>query len=181
MMQSGKTVTLHQLIVNGDFHDGQKRWSSGNSSLSMVGNKMRVTRTYDNTASWFFFQGIVLEGNHRFFAHMELQRSSDNKANALLRVSGPNENYVMGSFATTQPHIAYTETNPTKSASTGVMFYPFQVSVTTVPNPCYADIFFVEIFDLTADFGEGNEPSKEEFFNLIKDLPYWEGAKTIRL
>ena len=163
------------LIANGDFSNGTTGWSASDATISVADNTLSVTPTvqYGGVKSYNF----RMVANNKYYVRMII-----NRANGV--VINIEKNYTFyasllplptaGSLVDTKFIYTPTETND---------LYRL-VIVSDMESGWTASLLkHVEVIDLTAAFGKGNEPTAEQMDRLLTQFPnsWFDGTENLFL
>ena len=146
--QPSKGVCLQNLVTNGDFRNGSTGWAVSNSSV--IGGRMR---TYTTTAvDAYFFQTISgMTSSSRMYARFDIE-----VINGQLDF---NNTQAYAYSSTGSYSIVYQEDN------SGLLFDNHGATI----SDYYVDN--IKLYNLTALFGAGNEPTKATMDTLMTNYP----------
>lgn len=163
----GNTVFFNQLLQNGNFENGTTGWTVSNTIISIENNKLKIVNNADNNNG--IFRNISLPKGHKVLITTAFKRnvSTSISYSILLRKKG------MTTYDTYTKPIA----SSSRQVVTGIItttaeidrFY-FLPTYGRQGNETLVD--YVALYDLTMMFGEGNEPTEEEFFKLFPNHYY---------
>ena len=168
----GNTSVWGQYVKNGDFAEGTRYFSTINSTLSDNGDgSITIAHKLDNSCgvSTFFDTHIPL--GHKILAVADYQRDSDKSSCTLLylrRNGGGFDSRIISEFADARRRVDFAIITATDDI-TGFYFYPFFDS----PVGTQSVVYTMAVYDLTAIYGAGNEPTTlDEFRELYPDSSY---------
>lgn len=163
----GNTVFFNQLLQNGNFENGTTGWGATNTTISINNNKLKVVN--NNALLNSIYQSINLPKGHKVLVTTAFKRnvSTDIKCIFSLRKKGTStyEQYTK-SISSSSRQVA-TAIITTTAEIDRFDFYP---TLSGQGNETLVD--YVALYDLTMMFGEGNEPTEEEFFKLFPNHYY---------
>ncbi len=164
-VEDNASVKIENLVVNGDFRNGTAGWS-GSSSISVVDGWLEVTSTSVASRAELFIPNIPI--GSKIYVQLKSQ-PSDYLAFEIWETGGI-QTWINAATGGKFSAIRTTTTNTTIRLNT------FQNAIGRI-----AYIGDVMLINLTATFGAGNEPTKEEMDLLISTLgtDYFEGEITI--
>lgn len=179
-LDSGAVMDMTNKIVNGDFSNGTTGWAGIGASISAANNT--ITNTGNGTSvNPRMEQKITLDTSHKYYVAAKLRVT--NNLCSLLGIFG----WDTGWFSVTQ--IANPVINNWYKFS-GVL--TTRVALTSiVPCHYYADgsiatgkvmeVQYVEVLDLTATFGAGNEPTVEQMDAIMAKFEnsWFDGTKNL--
>ena len=152
----GNTVKFNQLIQNGNFSSGTTGWSANRGSLSASNSILTYTVTNAGASCSMYRSDMSIVSGHKYLFSYFVTCS---KATTVMAAIGSNT-------AETQRITASTKTHYTKVvASTAASQYAYCYfnRDTDLSNNDTVLVENVNLFDLTAIYGSGNEPTISEF------------------
>lgn len=158
----GSTLKWNQFCTNGNFASADG-WNFVNSSGSVSGNVATVTPT---SASININRSITYTANHKILYVLFVKSSKATDA-----ALGDNVSVFGSVNLTANTWTQMAVVNTSASGSNQIRVY-FARSNTNLANTDEIQVKNVQIFDLTAMFGAGNEPTANAFKALFP-LPYY--------
>lgn len=159
----GNTTVWRQYVKNGDFAEGTRYFTTINSTLSDNGDgSITVINELDNSCGLSTTFDTIIPRDHKILAIVDYQRDSASTSSSYfyLRRNGGNfDSYITSTFADAQRRVDYAIITSTDDI-VGFFFYPFFYS----PVGTQSIIYTMAVYDLTAIYGAGNEPSTLEAF-----------------
>ena len=154
----GNTMRWCQLTENGNFANGTTGWSTSNCTATVSDGIVEITPT---AADCSFYQYRT----NRFVGHKYLALATIKTANtsAYLAYGSASQ------YDATKPNIWQQLSVLFEETSTGRSI-AFRGGTSDDFSPIYAK--YCMLFDLTYIFGEGNEPTADEFNGRLKKLYY---------
>ena len=139
-------LIVKNLVQNGDFSDGTNGWTiAGMGSLSVENDTLKILVSAQNSYSRQIVQAII--GN-KYYGCLKLKSTSN-----LVRFTMGNSIYHSGSGSYEKLSVIYSTTTTNLTIA---------VVDTRVSGWDYFYQDDVLVIDLTATFGAGNEPTKEQ-------------------
>lgn len=168
----GNTSVWAQYVKNGDFAEGTRYFSMINSTLSDNGDgSITITHKLDNSCGVSTFFDTHIPRGHKILAVADYQRDSASSSRTLLylrRNGGGFDSRIIPEFGYGRRRVDYAIITATDDI-TGFYFYPFFDS----PAGTQCVIYTMAVYDLTAIYGAGNEPTTlDEFRELYPDSYY---------
>ena len=162
----GNTVFFNQLFQNGNFENGTTGWSANNTTISIENNKLKVV---NNAASAnYIYKPISLPKGHKVLMTTAFKRNVSTNihcAFTLREITGTGERYIK--YIASSSRQVVTAIITTTAEINYFLFYP---TLSGQGNETLVD--YVALYDLTMMFGDGNEPTEEEFFKLFPNHYY---------
>ncbi len=163
----GNTVFFNQLLQNGNFENGTTGWSGGNTTISIENNRLKIVN--NNTSSNSVITSVFISKGHKVLITTAFKRNVSTNIQCLLylRKKGTRtyDSYFK-SIASSSRQVV-TAIITTTAEIDSFLFYP---TIAGQGNETLVD--YVALYDLTMMFGEGNEPTEEEFFKLFPNHYY---------
>lgn len=163
----GNTVFFNQLLQNGNFENGTTGWTASNTIISIENNKLKVVNNGDKSNG--ILRKISLPKGHKVLITTAFKRnvSTNNTLAIYLRKKGTttNDTYTKP-IASSSRQVVTAILTTTLEISLVMIFY----TASGQGNETLVD--YVALYDLTMMFGEGNEPTEEEFFKLFPNHYY---------
>ena len=168
--------SAQNLVVNGDFRNGTTGWFFSNVTSSLLTGGILMQKTNTESLMRMHTTGTVVTGGIYY-------------SRALLKCSiSPSANDVMfgqfnSSLSVNSSHISYTQSTTDLQVLSirGTMGQPANFFFTGVgAKSTYTgtiSVYGIRVINLTATFGAGNEPTKEQCDLLFAN--YFEGSKNI--
>ena len=156
------SVKIENLVENGDFRNGTTGWTTdGGSTVLMSGVKLRVERT---TGALVAKQTLSFIGSNRYYVSI-----------TNVTTDMPDFYVYMDNFTRIDQTGYSCIHTPLSSGSA------FSIGRLVYTSGTYFEVSSIKVINLTATFGAGNEPTKEEFELLLATLgiDYFEGEITI--
>lgn len=176
----GKTVVWNQLVLDGDFTNATY-WNANNGTKSVANNVFTATCNYSEgtTGANFYITQLstrrfaVVEG-HKYFMSIDARFSRDNPNDLWFRLyhteispavySSGTTDHTGGVVADTWYHFTGIAIPARTDAKTSVLLWPrtlqYEAGDTIQVKNCM-------VVDLTFMFGAGNEPTAEEFEDML--------------
>lgn len=168
----GNTTVWGQYVKNGDFTEGTRYFSELNSTLSDNGDgSITVTNKLDNSCGLITGFDTHIPRGHKILAIVDYQRDSALSSSTffyLHRNGGGFDTHITSGFADAQRRVDYAIITSTDDI-VGFFFYPFFYG----PVGTQSIIYTMAVYDLTAIFDAGNEPTTLEAFREVYPDGYY--------
>lgn len=168
----GNTTVWGQYVKNGDFTEGTRYFSILNSTLSDNGDgSITVTNKLDNSCGLGTSFDTHIPRGHRVLAIVDYQRDSALSSSTffyLHKNGGGFDTHITSGFADAQRRVDYAIITSTDDI-VGFFFYPFFHG----PVGTQSIIYTMAVYDLTAIYGAGNEPTTLEAFREVYPDSYY--------
>ena len=162
--QGLELVPVTNMIKNGDFSNGQTNWVVNAGNPIVDGNKVVVDST--EVSSQLVQNDLPLTVGHKYYAAVKVNCTRYNAGYIGYHLTGWH-NSLNGKQEVTDG-LELVSGIHTATESTGRMFVGGQSSADL--DGTVEDVILV---DLTEAFGEGNEPTKDEFDSIISKFNHW--------
>lgn len=163
----GNTVFFNQLLQNGNFENGTTGWKASNTTISIENYKLKIVNNAASSNS--IYQSVSLPKGHKVLVTTAFKRNVSNliRIHFLLRKKGTAtyDSYYKEIASSSRQVVTCIIT--TTAEIDWVLFYHTYAGK---GNETLVD--YVALYDLTMMFGEGNEPTEEEFFKLFPNHYY---------
>lgn len=164
----GTIISLKNLVENGNFND-TTGWGGSNATISALNNTLDILSSASNGYAYYTISTSGIVG-HIYATVLKIKSSTNQiRIRAYDMQGGDGDTYPQGNGTFEQ--IVKIGT------CTGTSLYLF---FTDTRSNNFDDFYLKEVmtFDLTADFGVGNEPSAEKLLKIINN-EYIDGEKNI--
>ena len=165
----GRTLRWNQLADNGNFANGSYHWAARESTLTVADGVATVTPNSDGTARGLQASpsmGTAVIG-HKYLISTEFNTNEATNLQFSFSGASPVTVVVPSTGAWHKCRAIWTNGNETR-------VLPYILAVASVTTSAQLKYRNVQIFDLTAMFGAGSEPSTIEEFTALYPLPYYE-------
>lgn len=164
------------LVQNGDFSNGTTGWIASSGLMSVLNNTLQATGVGTSTTISIRENRVatILQNGRKEYARVRM-RVRDNQAQHIrMRLYGGLSDTTINTPVQDQWYevSAIMTGNPTSEATAFVRFQPFATYADSATTN--GKVFEIErplIIDLTATFGAGNEPTKEQMDKLLLVYP----------
>lgn len=156
------SVELKNLIKNGSFEDDFANWTTAGGGSSIDATIFKIgSKSYKRTTAGYLIQNFIVPSGHKIYGSIWHKRTVKNTGASIpfyMKSGG-------GSVSLNSNVEGWTRYSMIETDATGI-----RIGSYTTENGDYF-IDGVVAIDLTATFGAGNEPNKEEMDEILKYYP----------
>lgn len=169
---TGSSVSLTNLVTNGDFSNGTTGWTpSATTSFSVVGGVARISPT--TSGSNFYIDQVLNVVVGRTY-YIRLGKLAQTAPNSMYVYFNGTNNFIISNGA----HTDYSGWSAIyiPTGSNGTVFRVGILGGTRLTTD-YVEVDDITLIDLTEVFGAGNEPSLSRIEQLLGEVKYFNGSK----
>lgn len=177
-LNNNANVKLKNLITNGDFRNGTTGWTAPNGTLSALNNELTHTGNSSTTGTSVISHAFNTIAAHQYYIALSVFRSHDISSMYIEQINGLGVIQLTNTVINEWNFRSFIKSSTANSASSLTLVALFTGSSNL--NKLLKIKGFLSV-DLTATFGAGNEPTKDEMETLITILgsQYFDGEITL--